>query len=153
MATMGYLMYGQNLMSQIKLNLPIGKISLKIAIYTILVNPITKYALVVSPIVTTIEDKLPLRKSKFIVSYFIRTFFVISAVIVALTVPFFGYAMTFTGALLNVTVSIFLPCICYLKIKKSSYLEVMFIGMILVSGSSIAISETYTSLESIISHV
>ncbi|KAH0670235.1 hypothetical protein KY290_025656 [Solanum tuberosum] len=84
-------------MSQITLNLPIGKISSKIAIYTTLVNPITKYALVVSPIATAIEDKLPLRKS----------------------------------ALLGVTVSILLPCLCYLKIKKPSYLEVVFIGMIL----------------------
>ncbi|XP_049388475.1 amino acid transporter AVT1I-like [Solanum stenotomum] len=153
MAAMGYLMYGQNLMSQITLNLPTRKISSKITIYTTLVNPITKYALVVSPIAMAIEDKLPLQKSKFIISYFIRTFLVINTVIVALTVPFFGYVMTFTGALLGVTVSILLPCLCYVKIKKPSYLEVMFIGMILVFGSSIAISGTYTSLKNIISHV
>ncbi|CAN4095930.1 unnamed protein product [Withania somnifera] len=153
MATMGYLMYGQNVMSQITLNLPTGKISSKIAIYTTLVNPITKYALVVSPIATAMEDKLPLQKSKFIVSYFIRTFLVISTVIVALAVPFFGYIMTFTGALLGVTVSILLPCLCYLKIKKPSYQEVMFIGVILVFGCSVAISGTYTSLRNIITHV
>ncbi|XP_069154876.1 amino acid transporter AVT1I-like isoform X2 [Solanum lycopersicum] len=153
MATMGYLMYGQNLMSQITLNLPTGKISSKIAIHTTIFNPITKYALVVSPIATAIEDKLPLRKSKHIVSYFIRTFLVISTVIVALTVPFFEYVMTFTGALLGVTVSILLPCLCYLKIRKPSYLEVVFIGMILVFGSLVAISGTYTSLKNIISHV
>ncbi|KAF3674700.1 zinc finger family protein [Capsicum annuum] len=154
MATMGYIMYGQNLMSQITLNLPKGKISSKIAIYTTLINPITKYALVVSPIATAIEDKLPLRQSKFIVSYFIRTFLVISTVIVALVVPFFGYVMTFTGALLGVTVSILLPCFCYLKIVKTpSYLEVVFIGVILVFGSSVSISGTYISLKNIISHV
>ncbi|TMW87086.1 hypothetical protein EJD97_020440 [Solanum chilense] len=153
MATMGYLMYGQNLMSQITLNLPTGKISSKIAIHTTIFNPITKYALVVSPIATAIEDKLPLRKSKHIVSYFIRSFLVISTVIVALTVPFFEYVMTFTGALLGVTVSILLPCLCYLKIRKPSYLEVVFIGMILVFGSLVAISGTYTSLKNIISHL
>ncbi|KAG5608022.1 hypothetical protein H5410_029514 [Solanum commersonii] len=87
---------------------------------------------------------------KFIVSYFIRTFLVISTVIVALTIPFFGYVMTFTGALLGVTVSILLPCLCYLKIKKPSYLEVVFIGMILVFGSSVAISGTYTSLKTLL---
>lgn len=89
MATMGYSMYGQNLLSQITLNLPSGKISSKIAIHTTLINSITKYALVVSPIAIAIEDKLPLQKSKSIVSYFIRTFLVISMVVVALTVPFF----------------------------------------------------------------
>ncbi|XP_060211746.1 amino acid transporter AVT1I-like [Lycium barbarum] len=157
MATMGYLMYGQNLMSQITLNLPTGKISSKIAIYTTLINPLTKYALVVSPIVTAIEDTLPFRKSRFIVSDFIRTFLVISTIIAALAVPFFGYVMTFIGAFLGVSVSILLPCLCYLRIKKPSSrnfdIEIMFIGVILIFGSSVAISGTYISLKSIISHV
>ncbi|XP_060213426.1 amino acid transporter AVT1I-like [Lycium barbarum] len=157
MATMGYLMYGQNLMSQITLNLPTEKISSKIAIYTTLINPLTKYALIVSPIATAIEDTLPFRRSKFIVSYFIRTFLVISTVSVALAVPFFGYVMIFTGAFLGVSVSILLPCLCYLKIKKplsrNFYIEVMFIGLILVFGISVAISGTYISLKNIISHV
>ncbi|MCD7454447.1 hypothetical protein HAX54_024886 [Datura stramonium] len=157
MAIMGYLMYGQNLMSQITLNLPTRKVSSKIAIYTTLINPITKYALVVSPIAIAIEDKLPLRKGKFIMSYFIRTFLVVSTVIVALTIPFFAYVMSFTGALLGVTVSILLPCLCYLKIKKVSSsnfgIEVMFIGMILVFGCFVAISGTYVSLRNIITHV
>ncbi|MCD9644364.1 hypothetical protein HAX54_032562 [Datura stramonium] len=157
MTIMGYLMYGQNLMSQITLNLPIRKVSSKIAIYMTLINPITKYALIISPIATAIEDKLPLWKGKFIMSYFIRTFFVVSTVVVALTIPFFEYIMTFTGAFLGVTVSILLPCLCYLKIKKVSLsnfgIEVMFIGMILVFGCFVAISGTYVSLKNIITHV
>ncbi|CAN4105995.1 unnamed protein product [Withania somnifera] len=119
--TMGFLMYGQDLMSQITLNLPTGKI-----------------------IATAIEDKLPLQKSKFIVSYFIRTFLFISTVIVALTVPFFGYVI-YRCIIGCYCVYIVTMPLCYLKIKKPSYLEVMFIELILVFGSSVAKSGTYTS--------
>ncbi|OIT21820.1 PREDICTED: vacuolar amino acid transporter 1-like [Nicotiana attenuata] len=156
MATMGYLMYGENLMSQVTLNLPTRKISSKIAIYTTLINPITKYALVVSPIATAIEDTFPFRKSK-PMSYFIRTVLVISTVIVALAVPFFGYVMTFIGAFLGVSVSILFPCLCYLKIKKNYPrnfgIEVIFIGVILILGTCVAISGTYISLKNIMKHV
>uniref|UniRef100_A0A6N2LRS7 Amino acid transporter transmembrane domain-containing protein n=1 Tax=Salix viminalis TaxID=40686 RepID=A0A6N2LRS7_SALVM len=41
---LGYLMYGEYLKSQVTLNLPIRKIGSKLAIYTTLVNPLTKYA-------------------------------------------------------------------------------------------------------------
>jgi vesicular inhibitory amino acid transporter len=51
MAVFGYLMFGSNVQSQITLNLPIEKLSSRVAIYTTLVNPIAKYALMVTPIV------------------------------------------------------------------------------------------------------
>ncbi|XP_070031641.1 amino acid transporter AVT1I-like [Nicotiana tomentosiformis] len=156
MATMGYLMYGENLMSQVTLNLPTRKISLKIAIYTTLINPITKYTLVVSPIATVIEDTFSFRKSK-PMSYFIKTVLVISTIIVALAVPYFGYVMTFIGAFLGVSVSILFPCLCYLKIKKpysrNFGIEVIFIGMILILGTCVSICETYISLKNIMKHV
>ncbi|XP_033516409.1 amino acid transporter AVT1I-like [Nicotiana tomentosiformis] len=156
MAIIGYLMYGQNLLSQVTLNLPTGKVSSKIAIYTAIINPITKYALIVSPIVTAIEDTFPCRKNK-PMSYFIRTVLVISTVVVALVVPFFEYVMTFIGAFTGISLSILFPCICYLKIRKpfsrSVGIEVIFIGVIIVLGSFVAIYGTYVSLKNIISHV
>ncbi|KAG8375890.1 hypothetical protein BUALT_Bualt09G0006200 [Buddleja alternifolia] len=56
MAILGYMMYGENLVSQVTLNLPIKSISSKIAIYATLINPITKYALIISPIAVALED-------------------------------------------------------------------------------------------------
>ncbi|OIT25882.1 PREDICTED: vacuolar amino acid transporter 1-like [Nicotiana attenuata] len=142
MAIIGYLMYGQKLLSQVTLNLPTGKVSSKIAIYTATINPITKYALIVSPIITVLV---------------IRTVLVISTVIVALVVPFFEYVMTFIGAFTGISLSILFPCICYLKIRKpysrSVGIEVIFIGVIIVLGSFVAIYGTYVSLKNIISHV
>ncbi|ERM94386.1 hypothetical protein AMTR_s00010p00251810 [Amborella trichopoda] len=63
MGILGYLMYGEEVKSQVTLNLPNGKLSSKIAIYTTLINPFTKYALVVTPIASAIEDALPSTKS------------------------------------------------------------------------------------------
>lgn len=155
MAILGYVMYGENLMSQVTLNLPTRNISSKVAIYTTLINPITKYAIIVTPINTAIEDTFPLRKSRGI-SLLTRTVVVISTVIVALAIPFFGYVMAFTGAFLGTSVSMLLPSIFYLKINKSARkfgTELMLITIIIVVGMVVAVVGTYTSLIEIARHV
>ncbi|KAH9773906.1 hypothetical protein WN944_020510 [Citrus x changshan-huyou] len=155
MAILGYLMYGDHLKSQVTLNLPIRKISSKLAIYTTLINPLTKYAVIITPIATALEDTPHLRKSRPI-SILVRTVLVISTVIVAITIPFFGYVLAFTGSFLGVTVSILLPCLCYLRINKTARrfgLELMLIVGILLIGALAAVVGTYTSLKQIVTHL
>ncbi|GMP58296.1 hypothetical protein CsSME_00022012 [Camellia sinensis var. sinensis] len=155
MAVLGYLMFGENLMSQVTLNLPTHNISSKIAIYTTLINPITKYAIIISPIATAIEATSPFRNSRPI-SLLIRSVLVFSTAVVALSIPFFGYVMAFIGSFLSVSVSILLPCLCYLKIYKayrSFGAELMLIGAILVMGVFVAVTGTYTSLREIVKHL
>ncbi|KAF5733224.1 vacuolar amino acid transporter 1-like [Tripterygium wilfordii] len=65
MAILGYLMYGEFLKSQVTLNLPIRRISTKIAICTTLINPLTKYAVLITPIATAIEDTFPFHVSRY----------------------------------------------------------------------------------------
>ncbi|KAM3387446.1 hypothetical protein ACQJBY_010344 [Aegilops geniculata] len=152
MAILGYLMYGDDVESQVTLNLPEGKLSSKLAIYTALINPFSKYALMVTPVATAIEEKL-LAGNKRSLNMLIRTFIVISTVIVALAVPFFGHLMALVGSLLSVMASMLLPCICYLKIfgtARCSRAEVALIVMIIVLGSLVAASGTYSSLQKII---
>ena len=155
MAVLGYLMFGENVLSQVTLNLPTQKISSKIAIYTTLINPITKYAIIVSPIATAIEDTSLFHNSRPI-SLLIRTGLVISTVVVALLIPFFGYVMAFIGSFLSVSVSLLFPCLCYLKIYKA-YLrfgsELMLIVAILVMGILVAVTGTYTSVKEIVKHL
>ncbi|KAK4393115.1 Amino acid transporter AVT1J [Sesamum angolense] len=117
---------------QITLNLPTHKFSSKVAIYTALINPIAKYALTLRPIVDAIEDCFQLRRCY---SLILRTTLVCSSVIVALTIPFFGYLMSLVGAFLSVTTSILLPCFCYLKIS-GAYRK---IGLELAISSSIVL--------------
>lgn len=142
-------------MSQVTLNLPTKNISTKIAIYTTLINPVTKYAIIISPIATALEETRMLQDSRWM-SLMIRTVLVISTVIVALIIPFFGYVMAFIGAFLSVSASFLFPCLCYLKINKASRnlgVELMFIFVVIILGSFVAVIGTVMSVRDIINHV
>lgn len=152
MGILGYLMYGENIKSQVTLNLPVDKISTKIAIYTTLISPITKYAAITNPIAIAIEDAYPLC-TNWMMNILMRTLLLITTVIVALSIPFFAYVMAFTGAFLSVTTSILIPCLCYLKINNNARkfgLELMVIAGILVMGISIAFLGIYSSIKEIV---
>ncbi|KAM0952814.1 putative amino acid transporter, transmembrane domain-containing protein [Dioscorea sansibarensis] len=152
MAIFGYLMYGDNLESQVTLNFPREKIYTKVAIYTTIVNPLTKYALTATPIATAIEESLRWN-TKRSTSVLIRTLLLISTILIALTVPFFGYLMAFIGSFLSVTVSVIIPCICYIKIYqyyRENWLHKSIIVGITLFGFLVALVGTYTSVVNII---
>ncbi|KAG9459266.1 hypothetical protein H6P81_003774 [Aristolochia fimbriata] len=158
MGVLGYLMYGQEVKPEITLNLPLGKMSSKLAIYTTLINPFTKYALMITPIASAIEDHVvsPIFDSRAANAVLIRTLLVISTVLVALTVPFFGDVMTLTGSFLSSSATMLLPCICYLKLCPASRrcrLELMIIGGILAMGSSFAVLGTVSALRGIVNQM
>ncbi|XP_057491498.1 amino acid transporter AVT1I-like isoform X1 [Actinidia eriantha] len=156
MAIFGYLMFGSGVQSQITLDLPTEKFSSKVAIYTTLVNPLAKYALMVTPIVNAIENRFRSSYSKKPISLLIRATFVISTVIVALSIPFFGSLMSLVGSFLSVTASILLPCLCYLKISgtyRSLGFESVIIGFIVLVGIAIVIVGTYSALVDLIGHL
>lgn len=164
MAILGYLMYGDDVKSQVTLNLPEGKIGSKLAIYTTLINPFSKYALMVTPLATAVEERLQLagggsgsgsgrRSSKRSVNVLVRTLLVVSTVVVALAVPFFGHLMALVGSLLSVMAAMLLPCIFYLKIfgvARCSRAEVALIATIIVLGSVVAAAGTYASVKKIV---
>ncbi|KAI3939648.1 hypothetical protein MKW92_025010 [Papaver armeniacum] len=133
MAVLGYLMFGENIKSRVTPNLPIDKLGSKIAIYTTLVTPIAKYALMATPIVNAIETSSGFTTTTKLLAH-----------IVALAIPFFGYLMSLVGAFLSATASIIIPCL------SGGYELVIIIGIILM-GISVVIIGTYTSLEQIAS--
>ncbi|XP_058187555.1 amino acid transporter AVT1J-like isoform X2 [Rhododendron vialii] len=156
MAVAGFLMFGSSVQSQITLNLPTKTFSSKVAIYTTLVNPVAKYALMVTPIVNAIENRFRAYYSKKPISFLIRSTLVISTVIVALSIPFFGDLMSLVGAFLSVTASIILPCLCYLKISgtyRRLGFEPIVIEFIVLLGIAIVIVGTYTSVLEILGHL
>ncbi|WCJ25714.1 Transmembrane amino acid transporter family protein [Euphorbia peplus] len=158
MAVIGYLMFGSNVESQITLNLPTTSFSSKIAIYTTLVNPIAKYALMITPIVNATKNWFPFMSTnkKKPLNMLMSTLLLISSVIVALALPFFGDLMSLVGAFLSVTASIIIPCLCYLKISgiyRRFSLELVLIGGILVLGVMVVIFGTYTSVLQIVGHL
>ncbi|MED6200915.1 hypothetical protein PIB30_089991 [Stylosanthes scabra] len=157
MAIIGYLMFGSKVESQITLNLPKNKITSQIAIYTTLLNPIAKYALMVTPITNALKSLLPPQhmNNRFI-TISISTALVFSTVAVAVAVPFFGSLTSLVGAFLSVTASIIMPCACYLKISgtyKELGFETVAIVTIILIGVVIGVFGTYNALAEIINQL
>ncbi|CAK7327982.1 unnamed protein product [Dovyalis caffra] len=156
MAILGYLMFGSNVQSQITLNLPTNKFSSRLAIYTTLVNPVSKFALMVMPIVNATKSWLPMNCNTRAFSFLTSTALVISSVILALSLPFFGDLMSLVGAFLSMTASIILPCLCYLKISGTYQrfgFEMVVLGSVVLLGVAVVIFGTCTSLLEIINHL
>ncbi|KAK9274714.1 hypothetical protein L1049_021965 [Liquidambar formosana] len=156
MAILGYLIYGQNVQSQVTLNLPTEKVSSKVAIYTILAGPVAKYALTVTPIATAIESHLPgnYQESRPI-SILIRTFLLISTVILAIVFPSFQSVTSLSGAVLIVFVSFLLPCVCYLKIfgvRNNLGYELVGIVGIMLMAVLVGVVGTYSSIAQTLKH-
>jgi solute carrier family 32 (vesicular inhibitory amino acid transporter) len=166
MGFVGYLMYGDALQSQVTLNLPSGKLSSMVAIYTTLVNPLTKYALVVAPIAEAIDDVLGLgigatssKGRPFLLRVLVRTAVVAATATVALAVPFFGDVVSLTGALLSCSATMLLPCLCYLRVRakvirppaeKVYWLETVVCSAIVAIGAAIVGLGTYSSVKQIV---
>ncbi|XP_062227350.1 amino acid transporter AVT1I-like [Phragmites australis] len=156
MGVIGYLMYGDALKSQVTLNLPYGKVSSKIAIYTTLVNPLTKYALVMTPIAEALEAVLGVCKNR-LLCVLVRTALVAGTAVVALAVPFFADVVALTGALLSCTATMLLPCLCYLRVRakvrpseKMYRPETAACAAIIVVAAAIVGLGTYSSVKQIV---
>lgn len=153
-AIMGYAMFGDELQSQITLNLPRELPASMVAIWVTLISPFAKYALTLMPLAVALEEFLPQtsRKGHVFGGTLLRTGLVASTVIVALTVPFFGLLMAFIGSFLSVAVSMHVPCICYLRMYKGqvSRLESCFIVFIILLGSLAGGIGTYFSVREIL---
>jgi vesicular inhibitory amino acid transporter len=152
-----YLINGEDVQSQETQNLPTGKLYTRIAILTTLITPLANYTLVIQPITTAIEEKLSATtdvENNWLTRVLTSIAVVISTVVLACTVPFFGYLMLFIGSSLNVTVAVLVPCLSYLKIYMSRggvgcFERTMIVG-ILVIGVCVNVAGTYTSLHQII---
>ncbi|XP_057524944.1 amino acid transporter AVT1I-like [Amaranthus tricolor] len=154
MAILGYLMFGPELESQITLNLPKQKMGSHVAIFTTLVIPLAKYALMLKPVAMSLESWFPTYQNKKSFKIVLRTILVATQVIVALSVPFFGYLMSLVGALLSATASLTIPCLCYLKISGTKWgVEMVLILAILLLSVLIVIFGTYTSVLQILGEI
>jgi len=152
-ALMGYTMFGDETNSQFTLNMPKRFVASKLAVWTTVVNPLTKYALTITPVALSMEELIPTTRLKsHWISFIIRTGLVISTLIVALSIPFFGFVMALIGSLLTMLVALILPCACFMCIagKKITKLELILCIFIIVVGVVSAVIGTYSAVSGIV---
>ncbi|KAL2633118.1 hypothetical protein R1flu_004597 [Riccia fluitans] len=159
-AVLGYTMFGEDLESQVTLNLPRSLVSSRVAIWIILVNPFAKFALSIAPLAVALEEFLPWNpKSKeFILgSICIRSLLVFSTVIVALAIPFFDLMMAFIGSFFSIALALILPCLCYMRIYgragRISSTEVSGLITVLFVGVVTGFAGTYAAIRGIIGSI
>ncbi|XP_020681434.1 amino acid transporter AVT1C isoform X1 [Dendrobium catenatum] len=155
-AVIGFFLFGESTQSQFTLNMPQGLVASKVAVWTTVVNPLTKYALCLTPMALSLEELIPRDnlKSHFY-SIIIRTALTLSTLFVALAIPFFGLVMALIGSLLTMLVSFVFPCICFLSIirgKATPTQVVMCILIVLVGVTSSALG-TFSAVSKIINNL
>ena len=125
-------MYGSGVANQITISLPHSSAFSWIALVLTVVSPFTKYALTIGPVAMALEGCLPMPRKWCppeghpfsspppawwsATSLLLRSLLVLSTLVIGLTVPFFAYVMAFIGSFLSQSVSVVLPCVCYVLI-------------------------------------
>ncbi|XP_020592227.1 vacuolar amino acid transporter 1-like [Phalaenopsis equestris] len=152
-AIMGFALFGESTQSQFTLNVPYEFVASKIAVWTTVVNPITKYSITLAPMALSLEELIPTeRLESYWYAIIMRTALTISSLVVAMSVPFFGLVMALIGSLLTMLLAFILPCVCFLCIarNKASWPQVAMCALVLIVGVSSSAIGTYSAISKII---
>lgn len=150
LAFMGAKMFGPAVSSQITLSMPRHLIFTKLALWATVLTPMTKYALEFAPFAIQLERSLPGSMSsrrRMAIRGTVGSVLLLLILVLALSVPCFGYFLSLTGSLVSVCICVILPCAFYTKIcwpqisKASIALNVMLIAF----GAALGVFGTVSS--------
>ncbi|KNC97552.1 uncharacterized protein SPPG_09433 [Spizellomyces punctatus DAOM BR117] len=120
-AACGYLMFGNDVLPEITLNLAsipsYNPVLNKLTLWLIAINPVTKYALAVRPVHMAIENTLHLSPPFHLLA---RTVLSILILLTSLLFPQFHRLMGLLGSAFSGTVAIVFPLLCYWKLFGGS---------------------------------
>ncbi|KAL1549217.1 amino acid transporter AVT1D-like isoform X1 [Salvia divinorum] len=150
-AVLGFLMFGEATDPQFTLNLPTRLIASRIAGWAVVVAPLTKFGLSMTPVALALEELLPSDQlASHTMPILIRTSLVVSTLVVALTVPYFGSMMALIGSLLIMLMSLVLPCACYMRIEQGrlTKFQITVCSIVMGVGICCAAIGTYSAVAS-----
>ncbi|CAN1841658.1 Amino acid transporter AVT1C [Linum perenne] len=152
---MGYTMFGEATQSQFTLNMPAQLLTSKIAVWTTVVNPFTKYALTMTPVAMSLEELIPANKRSYFLIISIRTLLVISTLVVAISVPFFGPVLSLIGSLLTmfVLIHLFINMVIVCCNWFCSNLQIWLCLLIITVGLISSAFGTYSAVLSIVQNL
>lgn len=120
----GYLMFGNNTMEEISLNLihfgDYNPYLIKSTLWLIIISFVTKFPLVLVPLNLDFEQTIFHRFPKLnniYISIFMRTVLAFLILVVTIVAPNFDSLIGILGSIISITVCVLIPVICHLKLN------------------------------------
>ncbi|BFI30634.1 solute carrier family 32 (vesicular inhibitory amino acid transporter) [Marchantia polymorpha subsp. ruderalis] len=150
LAVMGAVMFGDQTLALITLNIPRDLTVGTVVLWTTVVTPLSKFSLGIAPIALELEGLLPFSfgpKTIVAAGSVIRLGLLFLILCVAIGVPYFGLALSFIGSAISIGMSVIFPCVFYLILHRRtmSKAHLMTNVLIIVAASAFAVIGTWSS--------
>ncbi|MCL7027904.1 hypothetical protein MKW94_021039 [Papaver nudicaule] len=156
LAFLGAKMFGSGVSSQITLSMPKHLVFTKVALWAVVIIPMTKYVFFTVPMASEVERHLPAKMSlwkRTVIRGAAGSSFLMVVLVLAITIPFFETVLSLTGSLVSIFVSVILPIAFYLRIFRqtiplaSLVIHMIIIVICLVIGIIGTISNTMSMIK------
>eukprot|EP01018_Ginkgo_biloba_P039227 Gb_00873 [translate_table: standard] len=155
-AFLGAAMFGREVNSLITLSMPRHTTAAKISLWTTVINPMSKYALQIVPVIDELESVFlgsVGSRTRGVVRGAISSVILIVVLVLAISLPYFGYVIALVGSLFSVVLSLILPCIFYIKICCPKTAVVVLNLSFIAIGMLFGIAGTIFSVKALIKSV